>query len=148
MTNPRNSKRRWRLLADSGLQTRMGLRLAFYWVACQVSLVLTIYAIAMLQGPLVPYAALHSLVIPALAISTLVLPLILWDALLFSNRFAGPLQQLRAKLTRWAREGEAEPVQFRPGDFYPDLQEAFNQLQAERMAERTACPPVPAETTS
>lgn len=71
------------------------------------------------------------LVIPAIVVSFLFLPVAMVDAIVFSNRFAGPMVNLRANLKR-ALDGERiGEIKFRPGDFFQDIADDFNRLNQE-----------------
>jgi methyl-accepting chemotaxis protein len=52
---------------------------------------------------------------------------IVGGGILLSHRVAGPLHRLRGHLDRVAESGDAKPVIFRKGDFFPELAEACNR---------------------
>lgn len=62
--------------------------------------------------------------------------------LLLSHRVAGPLHKLRLHMNRVARSETEAEVQFRSGDYFPELADAYNEqlrtLQAPRKDKRSA----------
>jgi methyl-accepting chemotaxis protein len=50
--------------------------------------------------------------------------------LLFSHRVAGALYKLESHIDRVAETGELRDVQFRKGDYFPELAESFNRMMA------------------
>lgn len=124
----KRDKRR-RLFSDFRVQGELIVRIAAYWVVCQLAVVGTFVGATILNSA-VPgdEVSVWSLIIPAVVVSSLVLPLVLFDAITFSNRFAGPLLRFRRNLAEFAETGTAENMEFRPGDFYMDLTDSFNKL--------------------
>lgn len=59
--------------------------------------------------------------------AALVFPFILWDALKFTHRIAGPLQRFQTTLKAMTEGRTAQRVQLRKGDLLFDLQESFNE---------------------
>ena len=126
----KKKERRWTVVADKGIQMRLCARIFFYWVACQCSFAVAIFSIAALQGP-EPTGSVTRFIVPALLISMLVLPIALFDVLVFSNRFVGPISQLRSKMNSLVNENTCEKVHFRRGDFYGELSQNFNILREQ-----------------
>ena len=60
--------------------------------------------------------------------SVVVLPVALLDLIVFSNRFAGPILNFRKRFDKLAKNGVVEELRFRPGDYYPELQDNFNRV--------------------
>ncbi len=61
-------------------------------------------------------------------ISTLLSALIIsWGGLYLSHKIAGPLYKLTKHL-RSSSLSTIEPVHFRKGDYFPEIQDAFNEL--------------------
>lgn len=123
-----NKNRRRRLLADSRVQGMLCLRIAIYWITCQAFTFGTVAVFSVLAGPGTENDSITNYMVPAFCFSTLVLPLILLDALVFSNRFVGPVWNLRKHLKALVNEGSCEEVRFRGGDYYRDLHDNFNKL--------------------
>jgi hypothetical protein len=74
--------------------------------------------------------ALLSCLVVALVASGAMLPIVLLDMVKFSHRFAGPMVRLRESMRRSAAGEHVEPVRFRDGDYWQDLADAFNAMQA------------------
>ena len=79
---------------------------------------------------------LSQYITPALFVSSLALPLALFDLILFSNRFAGPMLNFRRKFNELVEHETAETMHLRHGDFYPDLAENFNKLRDKIQSEK------------
>lgn len=129
---PTQPNRRWRLVADFRLQSLLCLRIVMYWLFCQASMVVTILGFNMLVGIDQDAAppSIWRLLVPALFVSSLLLPVMLLDILMFSNRFAGPMLNLRRKLKSLA-EGQPTPkLQFRAADFLQEICDDFNRLRS------------------
>ncbi len=129
MKNKRN--KRWRLFADVRLQGLMIVRMAIYWIFCQIALVGTILAMSSLAegtGESTSMVEMH-FIIPALTVSTFVFPLFVFDMLVFSNRFTGPIVNLRRKMKQLADNDTCEELSFRKGDYFMDLAQQFNQIR-------------------
>jgi signal transduction histidine kinase len=67
---------------------------------------------------------------PAVVVSLLVLPIAMFDMLVYSNKFAGPLLRFRRNFGELARGEEVRQIHFRPGDLLNDLSENYNTLVA------------------
>ena len=74
---------------------------------------------------------------PVFVLSLLVLPLALLDCLIMSNRYAGPLLQLRRAMKRLAKAESVEPLHVRRRDFLQELVNDFNRAAA-RLEESNA----------
>ncbi len=122
--------KRTRVSADLRLQGALCLRVAIYWVICQLVFGIAVLAFFTLQEsnpestPLTPW----SLITPAAVISGLVLPLVLLDLLIFSNRFAGPVLRIRNYLAELARGQSASAFKLRKGDYFVDICDNLNQV--------------------
>lgn len=68
-------------------------------------------------------------IVPAFIVSTLVLPIMMFDMVVFSNRFAGPMLNLRRKMKQLAETNLSEKIEFRDGDFYRELRDSFNEIR-------------------
>lgn len=129
MKNKQN--KRWRVFADTRIQGLLCLRLALYWFVCQSSIVFTILAMSSFFEGTQDGSSAVSLhfIVPALTVSTLMFPVFLFDILVFSNRFAGPMVNFRRKMKQLVENETCEKIAFRKGDYYMDLAEHFNQVQ-------------------
>lgn len=124
--------KRWRLFADPQIQGQMCFRVVIYWLVCQVSIIGALVAFASLGGKdKVSPDALWAVAWPALLASFMILPFALLDAVGFSNRIAGPLLNFRRRFSQLVNGKPTEEMYFRPGDYYEDLCENFNQLRAQ-----------------
>ena len=121
------SHKRWRLFADPKIQGGLCLRMVVYWVICQISVIGTICGFDWLAGP---SAEGEVALMPAFVISGLILAFVMLDLVVFSNRFAGPMLNLRRKMKMLADNDPVEEISLRPGDFYVDLAENFNRVRA------------------
>lgn len=136
--------KRTRLFIDPPVQGRLLCRVVIYWLTG----VAVIGALAGLQVWMERSGAPTSVVLnrallafgPALIAAFVLLPLILFDALRFSNKFAGPIFRLRNAVRRLADGSSYEPIHFRKGDYWFDLAEEFNRLadRLERLEEVAA----------
>lgn len=59
--------------------------------------------------------------------SAVVFVFIVGGGILLSHRVAGPLHRLRRHFEKLSESGELKPVNFRKGDFFPEIAEAFNR---------------------
>ncbi len=126
----KNDRRR-RVLADTKIQGLLCLRIAIYWVICQIIVVGTIFGFINLEGIAnVPNGSFWRFVTPALFVSAMALPIALLDMLIFSNRFVGPIYNFRRRFNLLANSSGVDELHFRRGDFYPDLSKNFNKLRS------------------
>lgn len=126
----KTKNRRWRLFADAKIQGIVCLRIVVYWLACQIAVFATIAALASLNGAAPDAdASVVRFFVPALFVSMCILPLALFDALAFTNRFTGPLLNFRQKFHKLAAAEDVDPLKFRQGDYFPDLEDNFNRLR-------------------
>jgi hypothetical protein len=103
-----------------------------YWVTCQVAVVLSHGIWRHWLGPdVAPADSLGSTVLsltPALLGSLLVLPLAIADVLRLSQRFVGPVWNLRNVMKRLELGDAVPPLEVRRGDYWHELLARFNQL--------------------
>ena len=126
---------RSRLLIDSNLQGALLCRVMLYWFLCVFVMLVLAGLQALWSSPGVSSALLLSRAMlafgPALIASLVVLPVVLFDALRFSHRIAGPMHRLKS-VSRQLADGErVSPVKFRDGDYWNDLAEQFNRIGDE-----------------
>lgn len=139
------SQRRFRLFADTKIQGGLCIRIIFYWVLCQVAFTTVVLfgaALSSVVGTQGDAASTWLLVGPALAVSTLLLPVAMFDMLVYSNKFAGPLLRFRRNFHQLATGQEVRPLHFRDGDLLCDLSRDFNLIREQQLesgaAEATA----------
>lgn len=121
------------MIADPKVQGVLCLRVAIYWFFCQVTIFGVLFGLSFLEGSAA--GAIKRLIMPAMITSLVVLPVALFDMVVFSNRFVGPVYNFRKNLSKFADSGVVEELRFRPGDYYPDLQENFNRV-CEQLVEQ------------
>jgi nitrogen fixation/metabolism regulation signal transduction histidine kinase len=136
--------KRTRLFVDSQVQGRLLCRIVLYW--CMAVFIMG--SLAAVQVAVESRHAPASVVInrallafgPALIAAVVMLPVIMFDALRFSNKFAGPMHRLRREVKRLADGDSYAPIDFRKGDFWYDLAQEFNRLadKLERLDRSTA----------
>lgn len=130
------SNKRWRLFADPKVQGGLCIRVIIYWAICQCIFMSTISGFDWLtQGS--NESGSHFL-FQGVIVSSLFLPLVLFDLMTFSNRFAGPVWNFRNKMQKLADGEQVENVKFRPGDFYSDLMNNFNEVNQSRFGAQAA----------
>jgi hypothetical protein len=124
--------RRQQILVDQKVQGALMLRAIMYWCFCMLSVLMMLMCWAMYQGPPRPFLALAQDIltnyVPALAASIILLPLVLVDMIRTSNRFCGPVYNLRGVMVRLAQGESVEPVRFRQRDHWADMADAFNKI--------------------
>ena len=109
----------------------------WYWLGCEATVLLLHVLWRLSSGSVAadPLPATTRAVwdlLPALLGALLVLPLVIVDVLRLSNRFVGPIWNLRNALKRTELGDPVPPVPRRPADFWPDLLERVNRLLSQR----------------
>lgn len=138
MSNQKN--RRWRLIADPNIQGWLCFRIAAYWICCQVMITVTLLGFAHLQAPGdLTAGSVWKILIPALVVSSLAMPIAVLDVIAFSNKFVGPVYQLKRKLAALASGEEIDEVHFRVGDYHAEAQPHLNQIREMLMATPSEC---------
>lgn len=61
----------------------------------------------------------------------LILPLVIFDVVRLSNLFVGPIYRLRQHLNELQEDKDCQPLKFREDDYWQDLADPINSLQAE-----------------
>jgi len=125
--NEKRTHRRWRLFADMKLQGSLLLRTAFYWMGCQALMVCTVLAFQWLTEDT---SNAWDLMIPGIVVTSLCLPIVLFDLIVFSNRYAGPMLQISRWINGNADGKSVKGVRFREGDFFPGLDEKLNKINS------------------
>lgn len=131
MTSPTPPpNRRWRLVADLRIQGESLIRLAVYWAIFQFAQLSTIALFSFLQGGNAPQSGMQFL-IPSVIVSFLFLPVVMLDNLRYSNRFVGPIINLKKNLKKLSEGKPGEPVHFRKGDYWQDLADSYNTVRQQ-----------------
>jgi hypothetical protein len=133
--------KRWRLFADFQIQGLLCARIVGYWIACQLAMIVTMYAIlSMTEGSAPESRAIWRLVLPGWIVSSLLLPIMLFDMVAFSNRFAGPIFNFRRRFKQLVANEPTPAIRFRPNDFFLDLSDNFNTLRERLQPESAESP--------
>jgi hypothetical protein len=124
---------RRRLFIDKRVQGGLLVRTAAYWFFLLVTglLLQTLFASRESGGSFFErYGSLLAQYGVAAIAMLLLLPLVLYDVLLTSNRFAGPVYRLRRSLAALAKGQHVDPVQFRENDYWREMADEFNAVAA------------------
>jgi HAMP domain-containing protein len=125
---------RKRLFIDRQVQGALLFRTVVYWFFLLVAaslVMLGVYAITEPGGTFLEYYGLVVQRHGAVAIATLVLlPLVIYDVLVTTNRFAGPLYRMRRAMRALAAGEHVEPLQFREKDYWREMADEFNAIAA------------------
>ena len=112
------------------------LRVIAYWFFCILAItqILLVWKVATAPpGPFLSYFRFdqlwqeHGMVAIA---AVLLLPIMLVDVLSTSNRFAGPVYRMRRSLRALGQGEYTAPINFRKGDFWPEMADEFNAVAA------------------
>jgi hypothetical protein len=123
---------RRQIMIDQEVQGALVFRVVWYWVGCEATVLLLHVVWQLGNGPerdpvrIATREVCHLL--PALLGTLLVQPLVITDVLRLSNRFVGPIGNLRNALKRSELGDAVAPLQRRPADFWPDLLDRVNRL--------------------
>jgi hypothetical protein len=130
------------LFVDPKVQVSLMIRVACYWCVCFLGVAFVLFgwqSISVLDGTFVERitAVLHNDG-PVLFALLMLLPLLVIDVVRLSNRFVGPMLRLRRSIRELARGDDVPPLEFREGDFWPEIADEFNALRARTLA--ATCP--------
>jgi hypothetical protein len=140
--------RRKRVFVDRRVQGALLLRIVLYWFVSLVAFVQLLFCWKIATGPAGPswddfrldllWEEHASLVLA----SVTMLPFILLDALMMSNRFAGPFHRIRRSIHELAAGQSVEPLQFRKKDHWQDVAQDVNALNEyiEQLKKQLASP--------
>jgi len=135
-------------VVDPAVQAVFVRRFLLCWICCTLLAAVLLTAIYTLARPdqqaLQHFGAVIASHWPILAASLAMLPVILWDAVRFSRRVAGPICGVRRSLSRHASGEQIRPLHFRGNDLWKDLGDQINVLlnrvqefEAKAAAERS-----------
>ena len=128
--------RRNQVLTDETVQGELLFRAIVYWFFCLMVVSLLDLGWSMYSGPPRPLIVLiqesMASTAPAILGAVILLPLVLIDVLRVSNRFVGPVQQVRNTMRNLATGENARPVNLRKDDFWQDLAQYTNELVARQ----------------
>ncbi|MEY4566703.1 MAG: hypothetical protein RLY14_1673 [Planctomycetota bacterium] len=134
MKQSKINRNRRKSVADREVQYALGKRLALHWVvfiAFMISINLFISFVQLVPEKSFSDACATGLIrqIPLLVSATVLIPLFLRDALLVSNRFAGPMVRLRKSIQGLANGEKIPPLVFRQNDYWMESATEFNRLR-------------------
>ncbi len=126
-----SKKPRTKLLIDRDVQMAIVARVIFYWAGCSCFISMPLVIGRFLLEPEV-------LIIDQIAnvfyehwsiylVLFVMLPFAIYDALRLSNRFAGPVFQIRKSLVNYNQTGRFTRVAIRKDDFWHDLADEVNK---------------------
>jgi len=145
---------RKRLFVDARVQGALFIRIIVYWFSGLV----VIGELALywhdLMHPGRPFfdqfdfSILFEEYAAVVVASIFVLSLVLYDTLVLTNRFAGPILRLRRSMRALAAGEPVEPLRFRKRDFWQEIAQEFNAIvqKQERLQEQLASAGVPQES--
>ena len=140
---------RRQVMIDQQVQGALIGRVLLYWFICQAAMVIAWCAWSVLTAPHgvpAPFdRRTNSAADPRAIGSQLVLPLVLADFLRLSNRFVGPIWNLRNAMKRVELGDPVVPLELRRADFWSDLLGQFNRLlpRLRRQPSAECCPERP-----
>ncbi len=125
---PSKKEVRRRLLVDPKLQGAVAIRVVLYWFSCQFMIAVLMFGFKVTSGG--EHLAEDVAVFFRCAFfSTLCfLPLVAYDVLRLTHRFAGPIFRFRKAMSDLGNGDHVDPIRFREGDFWPDLETSFNAI--------------------
>ena len=129
-------QKRRKYFVDSQVQGAILRQAAYYWLAGSLVfvIVVTLYRIVppwLVSGDLSLARAWHHLA-PLVVSSAVFLPLVMFHAVRFSHRFAGPMVRFRQVL-RLLSKGETAPqIRLRSSDFWQDVATELNLVSARQ----------------
>ena len=123
---------RKRVFIDSRIQGSLAVRVVLHWViyisVCVAAMALVIF----INDPTLASGEVFHYVVkatgPFMLVLTCALPLFIWDAVMVSHRFVGPVFRLRKSIQSAVNEGNIDPIFFRDNDFLNDLADDYNAL--------------------
>ncbi|MBL7041159.1 MAG: hypothetical protein ISR77_21165 [Pirellulaceae bacterium] len=121
-----------KLLVDPVVRGVFVRRFLLCWACCTILAAILLTAVRTFAEPDQTVLAHFGTVIathwPILGMSVAMLPIIVWDAVRFSRRIAGPICGVRRSLSRHADGEKIRPLQFRGNDLWKDLGDQINVL--------------------
>lgn len=119
-------------VVDPVVQAVFVRRFLLCWVCCTFLAAILLTAIYTLARPdqraIEHLGAVIATHWPILGMSVAMLPIIVWDAVRFSRRVAGPICRVRRSLRRHAEGEKIRPLHFRGNDLWKDLGDQINVL--------------------
>lgn len=124
---------RKKYFVDPAVQGAIVRRLVLHWVyamltGCFCLLMLQVFTAGpsmTLSSHLGLFCERYGILFVSLALT---LPLFIYDSLRLSHRFVGPMVAVRLALKKLAAGGTVPEINFRQGDFWPEVADDINQL--------------------
>lgn len=114
------------------IQTKLFVRMGFYWIVYQVGLWNLVFTWRLLQegpGNLVEqYGRFCADFYPAFLACLVLLPFIARDTVRFAHRVVGPIHRFRQTLQAVAAGEPVRPLKLREGDFLEEMKDDFNEM--------------------
>ncbi len=121
-----------KLVVDPAVQAAFVRRFLLCWACCTLLAAILLAAIYTFVRPdqqaIQHLGAVLATHWPILAVSAATLPIVVWDAVRFSRRVAGPICGVRRSLHRHAHGEKIRPLHFRGNDLWKDLGDQINIL--------------------
>ncbi len=132
---------RQQVLVDNSVQGVLVGRAILYWLCGVLYILIGTFCFQLNENPDASLAEQASdwfhQIWPWLPTAVLVLPLAIYDVIRLSNLFAGPIFRLRRHFKLLREDIAAEPLKFRTDDYWADIAEAVNDMQAEILRLKT-----------
>jgi hypothetical protein len=132
-----STSRRNQIITDQTVQGELMFRAIVYWFFCLMVVELMVLGWSLWTGPSQPFTMTirQCLAVSAPAIfgSVLLLPIVLVDVLRVSNRFVGPVQQIRHTMRQLAAGETARRVYLRRDDYWHELAQ-YTNIVADNLA--------------
>ena len=123
---------RKKFLIDNQVQGVLARRLILHWCAFIAVAGIASVLLKLLLDPFRPFGELlrecSSSVGPMIFVAVLLIPVFIRDSIQLSHRFVGPMKRLRTMLKALARGEDVRPMTLRPGDFWTELADEFNDV--------------------
>jgi hypothetical protein len=133
-------KKRKKLFIDRPVQGAFFLRIVLCWFSGLLAFGLLVLSLEALQQPGRPFldqfrlSLLVTQYAPEVIASLFILPLVLYDTLVLTHRFTGPMYRLRCAMRALAAGEKVKPLKFRDRDFWHEAADEFNAI-VERQEE-------------
>jgi hypothetical protein len=145
--------RRKRFFVDASVQGALFIRIIVYWFSGLFvigELFLYWHDLRHLDQPFFDqfgFPILFQEYAPVVVASLFVLSLMLYDTLVLTNRFTGPILRLRRSMRALAAGEPVEPLRFRKRDFWQEIAQEFDAIvqKQEQLKKQLASAGVPQE---
>lgn len=143
------SEQRRRYFVDPAVQGALLRQAICYWLwaSATFSLFILMYRVfpAWLSGTGQESGRLWYHLAPYLVASAVLFPIVVFSAIRFSNRFAGPMVRIRRTLKQLAQGETPRRLVLRKNDFWSDIAGDINEIAAKQARPSTTAAPSMAE---